>query len=104
MVAAAAVGVPDAVKGEAIWCAVVLRPGADERRARRASSAAGSPTGSGRRSAPPASSLVPELPMTRSAKVVRRAIRAAAIGEDPGDLSSVENPAAVDAVAAAFRR
>jgi len=47
---------------------------------------------------------VPELPMTRSSKVVRRAIRAAAIGEDPGDLSSVENPAAVGAVAAAFRR
>ena len=48
--------------------------------------------------------LVPELPMTRSAKVVRRAIRAAAIGEDPGDLSSVENPGAVDAIAEAFGR
>ena len=42
-----------------------------------------------------------ELPKTRSAKIVRRAIRAAALGEDPGDLSSVENPASLDAVRAA---
>ena len=45
--------------------------------------------------------FVPELPKTRSAKIVRRAIRAAAVGEDPGDLSSVENPEALDAVRAA---
>ena len=36
--------------------------------------------------------FVDELPKTRSAKIVRRAIRATAIGEDPGDLSSLENP------------
>ena len=34
------------------------------------------------------------LPKTRSAKVLRRAIRAAAVGADPGDLSSLEDPAA----------
>ena len=38
------------------------------------------------------------LPKTRSAKVLRRAIRAAAVGTDPGDLSSLEDPAALDAV------
>lgn len=38
------------------------------------------------------------LPKTRSAKVLRRAIRATAIGADPGDLSSLEDPAAVVAV------
>ena len=32
------------------------------------------------------------LPKTRSAKIVRRAVRAAALGEDPGDLSSLEDP------------
>jgi acetyl-CoA synthetase len=42
--------------------------------------------------------FVDELPKTRSAKIVRRAIRAAALGQDPGDLSSVENPASVDAI------
>ena len=41
------------------------------------------------------------LPKTRSAKVLRRAIRATAVGSDPGDLSSLEDPAAIDAVRSA---
>lgn len=40
----------------------------------------------------------PELPKIRSAKIVRRAIRATVSGEDPGDLSSLENPSALDAI------
>ncbi len=46
--------------------------------------------------------FVAELPKTRSAKIVRRALRAAAIGDDPGDLSSLENPAALDAIHASL--
>jgi acetyl-CoA synthetase len=42
--------------------------------------------------------IVPELPKTRSAKIVRRAIRAAALGEDPGDLSSLENPDSLEPI------
>jgi acetyl-CoA synthetase len=38
---------------------------------------------------------VDALPKTRSAKIMRRAIRAAALGIDPGDLSGAENPNAV---------
>jgi acetyl-CoA synthetase len=38
------------------------------------------------------------LPRTRNAKVMRRVIRAAYLGEDPGDLSSLEDPAAVEAI------
>ena len=45
--------------------------------------------------------IVDALPKTRSAKIVRRAVKAAALGADPGDLSSVENPEALDAIAAA---
>ena len=41
------------------------------------------------------------LPKTRSAKIVRRAVRAALLDEDPGDLSSLEDPAALDAIRAA---
>jgi len=44
--------------------------------------------------------FVEELPKTRSAKIVRRALRAVAMGKDPGDLSSLENPGALDAIAA----
>ena len=39
---------------------------------------------------------VSQLPRTRSAKILRRAVRAVAVGEDPGDLSGAENPEALD--------
>ena len=42
-----------------------------------------------------------ELPKTRSAKIMRRVIRATYLGREPGDLSSLENPDAVKAVAEA---
>jgi acetyl-CoA synthetase len=42
--------------------------------------------------------FVEELPKTRSAKILRRAIRAKALGEDPGDLSSLENPSALEGI------
>jgi acetyl-CoA synthetase len=42
--------------------------------------------------------FVDELPKTRSAKIVRRALRATAVGDDPGDLSTLENPAALDRI------
>ena len=39
------------------------------------------------------------LPKTRSAKVLRRAIRAVVTGAAPGDLSGLEDPGTLDAVA-----
>jgi hypothetical protein len=47
--------------------------------------------------------FVPALPKTRSAKIVRRAIRATVLDEDPGDVSTLEDPAALDAIRAAVR-
>ena len=47
--------------------------------------------------------FVPALPKTRSAKIVRRAVRATAIGQDPGDLSSLENPEALEEIEALAR-
>jgi acyl-coenzyme A synthetase/AMP-(fatty) acid ligase len=41
------------------------------------------------------------LPKTRSAKVLRRAIRAVVTGDTPGDLSGLEDPSALDAIATA---
>ena len=46
--------------------------------------------------------FVESLPKTRSAKIVRRAVRATALGTDPGDLSSLENPESLEAIAAAI--
>jgi acetyl-CoA synthetase len=39
--------------------------------------------------------FVSALPKTRNAKVMRRVLRSAYLGEDPGDLSALENPDAV---------
>ena len=40
--------------------------------------------------------FVSDLPKTRSAKIVRRIIKAQFLGQDIGDLSSIENPDAVE--------
>ncbi len=45
--------------------------------------------------------LVSALPKTRNAKVMRRVIRAAYLGDDPGDLSALEDPNAVKEIAKA---
>jgi len=39
--------------------------------------------------------FVSALPKTRNAKVMRRVLRSAYLGEDPGDLSALENPQTV---------
>jgi acetyl-CoA synthetase len=91
----AAVAVPDDVKGETIWCFVVLKPG-ETATPDELASVVGEHLG--RSFLPSRVFLVPELPRTRSAKIVRRAVRATALGEDPGDLSSLENPSALDAI------
>jgi acetyl-CoA synthetase len=46
--------------------------------------------------------FVSALPKTRSAKIVRRAVRARALGTDPGDLSSLENPESLEEIANAI--
>jgi acetyl-CoA synthetase len=42
--------------------------------------------------------FVRELPKTRSAKIMRRVIRATYLGNDPGDLSALENPGGVRSI------
>jgi acetyl-CoA synthetase len=94
---AAAVGVPHEVKGEVAWIFCCLLPGAEASEAEVAETVAGE---LGRAFKPDRIVFVEALPKTRSAKIVRRAVRAAALGTDPGDLSSLENPEALDAIAA----
>jgi acetyl-CoA synthetase len=94
----AAVGVPDPVKGETIWCFVV-RSAAAEVHATDLTALVAEHLG--KSFAPSRIVFVEELPKTRSAKIVRRAMRAIATGEDPGDLSSLENPGSLDAIRAA---
>ena len=98
VVEAAAVGVPHQVKGEALWCYVVLAPAVEATEELRADLVHTVTAALGKSFKPSAVRFVDALPKTRSAKVVRRAIRAAATGSDPGDLSSLEDPATVDAL------
>ena len=95
---AAAVGVPHPVKGEAVWCFVVTRPDAERVEGLPTELADLVAEHLGKAFRPSRIVLVDELPRTRSAKIVRRAIRAAVSGEDPGDLSSLENPSALEAI------
>ena len=95
----AAVGVPDELKGEVILCFAVLKTGhlasvslRDELRNRVA-------LGLGKAFAPEDVRFVAELPKTRSGKIVRRVIRKVAMGQEPGDLSSIENLGALEGVA-----
>jgi acetyl-CoA synthetase len=92
VVMAAAVGVPDEVKGEAIALFVVAAPGVvpDSGLSARIESEVAERLGKSFR--PKTIQWVADLPRTRSAKIMRRVVKALALGEDPGDLSSLENP------------
>jgi acetyl-CoA synthetase len=98
---AAAVGVPHDVKGEVAWIFCVAAPGHDPSAELAAEVAAGAAAALGKAFKPDRVVFVPALPKTRSAKIVRRAVRATALGHDAGDLSSVENPEALEAIARA---
>ena len=95
----AVVGVPDPTKGEAVWVFYVSRGDVDEaevsaRVRARVAAEVGKPF------APSQVVRVPALPKTRSAKILRRAIRAAVMDGDAGDLSGAENPQAVEDIRA----
>ena len=94
----AAVGIPHEVKGETVWCFCILKPGVDPTEELAAEVKGTIAQELGKAFAPARILFVEELPKTRSAKILRRAIRAIALGEDPGDLSSLENPSAIDGV------
>ena len=93
---AAAIGVPHEVKGETAWIFCVATPGAEPDAGRVASAVADA---LGKAFTPERVVWVAALPKTRSAKIVRRAVRASALGRDPGDLSSLENPESLEEIA-----
>ena len=95
---AAAVGIPDPLKGEALVCFCVLKPGnaaseslREELRARVAG-ALGKPL------RPEVLKFVDDLPKTRNAKIMRRVVRSAYLNQAAGDLSALENPQSLEAI------
>jgi acetyl-CoA synthetase len=97
---AAAIGVPDELKGEVLVCFVILRPnrkGSPELATELedlVANALGKPL------RPKAIHFVGDLPRTRNAKILRRVVKSVYTGKDPGDLSSLENPSALAVIGA----
>jgi acetyl-CoA synthetase len=98
VVEAAAVGLPDELKGEQLWAYAVLGADVAPSEELRAELVALVADQLGRSFRPAGVRFVRSLPKTRSAKIVRRVVRAVATGGDPGDLSSLEDVGSLDAI------
>ena len=96
---AAAIGVPHEIKGESIVVFCVLRPG--HRESDDLARSIGDKIAEilGKPLRPEAVRFVTQLPKTRNAKILRRVIKGAYLGtRDLGDLSALENPAAIEEI------
>ncbi|MGI9035380.1 MAG: AMP-binding protein, partial [Pyrinomonadaceae bacterium] len=91
---AAVIGVPDSIKGTKMIAFCVLKNEAttdlEKELKKLVARDMGKPL------APSKIYFVSAIPKTRNAKVMRRVIRAAYLGEDAGDLSALENPKSVE--------
>ncbi|MCJ7455426.1 acetate--CoA ligase [Candidatus Bathyarchaeota archaeon] len=100
---AAAVGVPDEVKGEEVTCFVVLKPSIEPTENLRETLKDQVAAVMGKTFRPRDIRFVRQLPKTRSGKVVRRLIRSRLLGKtELGDLSTLDNPEALDEIAKAL--
>ena len=99
---AACVGVPDPVKGQELACFCVLRPGRADSESLRQELRECVAQSLGKPLKPRTVKFVGDLPRTRNAKLMRRVVRAAYLGEPMGDLSALENPLAVEEIVRAL--
>jgi acetyl-CoA synthetase len=93
---AAAIGKPHPIKGESICVYVVLREGIDHSDRLRTQLMQHVSNEIGKIARPDEIWFVKDVPKTRSGKIMRRIVRAKAIGESPGDISTLRNPEAVE--------
>jgi len=94
----AAVGVPHPTKGEAPVLFVVLLPGHEASDQLAAEIADKVAEVLGKPLRPQEVHLVSDLPKTRNGKIMRRVVRAVHLGNPPGDLSGLEDPATIDLI------
>jgi acetyl-CoA synthetase len=90
VVEAAAIGVPEPTAGEVVKAFVTLRAGFEPVDARRRALLAHARTRLGPAVAPREIAFHPNLPKTRSGKIMRRLLRARELGLPEGDLSTLE--------------
>jgi acetyl-CoA synthetase len=94
----AVIGVPDEIKGNEVIAFVVLAPGQQSDESLRRELFNLVTNSLGKPFAPREIVFVHDLPKTRNAKVMRRMIRAAYLGQNPGDTSALVNPEAVEEI------
>ena len=94
---AAAIGVPDPIKGSALVLVCVPRSGVEVTADELSYTVV---HGLGTPFKPRAVLFVPDLPKTRNLKIMRRVIRAAYLGDSPGDVSSLVNPESIEEIRA----
>ncbi|WP_440008802.1 AMP-binding protein [Halomicrococcus sp. SG-WS-1] len=93
---AAAVGVPDDTTGQAVVTYVILEDDQEPSDALREVLREQVGDELGKPFRPREILFVSEFPKTQSGKIIRRAIEATYTGEDLGDMSSIENPGALE--------
>jgi len=98
----AVVGVADQLKGQIPVAFVVLKDPSKASDATKTAIAQTVDKEIGAIARPGAVHLVTLLPKTRSGKLLRRSIQALAEGRDPGDLTTIEDPAALAQIKAAL--
>ena len=98
VVEAAAIGVPHEVKGSELVLFAVLKPDVNSSDGLRQELKEMVVAEMGKPLAPKSILFVSDLPKTRNAKVMRRMIRAAYLGQEPGDTSALVNPQAVEEI------
>ena len=94
---AAAVGIPDPLKGQSVVIFAVARPNADPAPIPAAVSRSVERS-LGKPFKPAAVHVIPRLPKTRNGKILRRVIRNVFLGDPPGDLSSIDDMASLDPI------
>lgn len=88
---AAAIGLPHELKGNAIHTYVILVKGAEESEELREALVQQVRKEVGPIAKPESVTFVDKLPKTRSGKIMRRVLKAQALGQDPGNLSTLED-------------
>ncbi len=101
VVEACAVAVPHPLKGESAYCYCVLSSEPEDLEGLRSELMARIDGDLGKAFRPSRILITAALPKTRSAKIVRRAVRAISVGEDVGDTSAIEDVGALEAIRAA---
>ena len=102
VIEACTIGMPHPIKGETAWCFAVLTADAMPTDTLRTELSRNIESQLGKAFRVDRICFTRSLPKTRSQKIVRRAVRAIALDTDPGDLSTLEDPTALDHIRTAI--